>query len=492
LRANQTLCDLLGYSREALLALPYEALIHPDDLMQTLNGTRKLFAGELNSFAQDQRYRRKDGRYLWGRLTASISRNEAGKALSMLCIVEDISARRQAEQELAMARERELQVGARIQQTLLVTAPPTDLDGLQISSHSQASQGIDGDFVEVIRVGADCVDLIAGDVMGKGLAAAMMGAATKLQFSRSMAELLMQPGRGPEPPRPAEVVAAVHRAMTPALQGLEAFVTLCYLRLDMKRNRITWVGCGHEETLHIRASGAAEPLLNQHPPLGVLDAADYVEDERSFAPGDALFLCSDGVTDAVRPDGERVGRDRVTRAAVHRLRAHATPAAALHTLRGDLLVPGVQLQDDVTMVVVQRQPAGEHTARLELPLRLKSLRQVREFVGTQTAAAGLDETECSLLEVACVEAFTNIVRHGEDLVAGAPLELVARREAHCLVLELVHLGAAYTPPQEAEETDFGVYPEGGFGLQIIHGASDRVQYLHDEGVNTTRMSKRLH
>jgi hypothetical protein len=59
------------------------------------------------------------------------------------------------------------------------------------------------------------------------------------------------------------------------------------------------------------------------------------------------------------------------------------------------------------------------------------------------------------------------------------------------VLELVHLGAAYTPPQEAEATDFGVYPEGGFGLQIIHGASDRVQYLHDEGVNTTRMSKRL-
>lgn len=491
LRVNQALCDLLGYTPDEFLALDADRLIHPDDTARGLTGMRQLLSGEMTSFAQEKRYRHKDGHYVWVRLTASIARDVQGQPLYMIAIIEDVGARRRAETDLAAARQRELQVGARIQQSLLVTPPPAEVDGMHFRSYSQASQGIDGDFVEIIRVGPHCVDLIAGDVMGKGLAAAMMGAATKLQFSRSMAELLTQRGADLALPEPADVVAAVHRAMTPALQELEAFVTLCYLRIDSAAGRVTWVGCGHEETLLVPAAGTVSLLDNQHPPLGVLDSADYRQDICALAPGDALFLCSDGVTDAMRPDGERVGRERVIEAAARRLRAHPSPGAVLHALRCDLLQDGVSMQDDVTMVVVQRQAAGPHMARVELPLQLQALRQVRGFVGAQAAAAGLDEAACGLLEVACVEAFTNIVRHGQGLLPGAPVELLARRQPDALVIEIVHLGAAFQPPEELPETEFGDFPEGGFGLQIIQGASDGVEYLHDAGVNTMRMTKRL-
>jgi len=403
----------------------------------------------------------------------------------------DITERRRAERELAAARQREMDVGARIQQSLLVTAPPPDIRGLQFSSHNQASQGIDGDFVEIIRVGPHCVDLITGDVMGKGLAAAMMGAATKLQFSRSIAELVTAAAVPGTLPRPAEVVAAVHRAMTPALQALEAFVTLCYLRIDMQHDTVTWLGCGHEETLLVRQAGVPLLLPNQHPPLGVLDGDDYSEDTVPLQPGDGLFLCSDGVTDALRPDGSRVGRDRVIDAVSRRMRLHDTPAAMLHTLRSDLLQGGVRLQDDVTMVVVQREPEAATTARIELPMRVNALRTVRDFVARHTRAAGLEEGACGLLEVACVEAFTNIVRHGQGLLEGAPVELLARRAGGALVIELVHLGDAFAPPEDVAETEFGDFPEGGFGLEIIRGASDGVEYLHESGVSTVRMTKRL-
>jgi anti-sigma regulatory factor (Ser/Thr protein kinase) len=130
--------------------------------------------------------------------------------------------------------------------------------------------------------------------------------------------------------------------------------------------------------------------------------------------------------------------------------------------------------------------------RIEWPLDLEeALRKVRRFVNQHTQAAGLVEDERGLLEVACVEAFTNVVRHGKGLRGDPPMELVARLEDGALVIDLVHLGEAFTPPAGGSETDLGGYPEGGFGLQIIEGASDGVAYLHHQGINILRMTKRV-
>jgi anti-sigma regulatory factor (Ser/Thr protein kinase) len=232
-------------------------------------------------------------------------------------------------------------------------------------------------------------------------------------------------------------------------------------------------------------------LPSQYPPLGVPDPGSFVEDTLALHPGDALFWCSNGVADALCPDGSQMGREQVFAAVARQMALHATPAAVMHTMRRDRLQGGGQVQDDVTMVMVQFERGADITHRIELPIRVEALGQLRAFVARHARAAGLEEGACCLLEVASVEVFTNVVRHGKGLLDGAPLELLVRREAGCVVIELVHLGDAFTPPVYIPEADFGIFPEGGFGLQIIRGGCDQAEYLHNGGVTTIRLIKRL-
>ena len=485
--ANEKLVRISGFAREELLGKKYYEFrerLNPVAYaeMRSAHAVGSIWHGELSM-------RRRDGGKYWVSSTTVPVPNQDGSIRQYITIQTDISQLRQAEIALAQASERELEIGTRIQQSLLAASPLRKLSDLWMSSFNQASKGIDGDFVEVIQVGEDCVDIIAGDVMGKGVPAALMGAATKLQFSRSLAELLATQESRQEAPQPIAIVSLVHQAMTPHLQALEAFVTLSYIRIDRARNVITWVGCGHEESLVIHADGQALLLPNQHPPLGVLDRVDLVQDQVPLAAGDALFLCSDGLADAVLPSGERIGRDWINQTVRRLVREHTTPGAVLHCLRRDLLPSDVSINDDVSLLLVMQPPENSSRARCELAVDMKSLRAFREFVARQAMCAGMTEAETAIFEVASVEIFTNIIRHARGLLAGAPVELVAYSLGQEFILEVTHLGDAFTPPEELVETNFDIFPEGGFGLMIIRNACDRVEYLHHMGVNTIRMSR---
>jgi anti-sigma regulatory factor (Ser/Thr protein kinase) len=131
---------------------------------------------------------------------------------------------------------------------------------------------------------------------------------------------------------------------------------------------------------------------------------------------------------------------------------------------------------------------GQHGACCQLPIDMKSLRAFREFVEAQAVCAGLQEQAAGLLVVAGAEVFTNIVRHAKGLPKLATVDLITHNTAYELVLEVIYHGEEFIPPNQLTETDFGAFPEGGFGLNIIYLACDKVEFLHHNGVNTVRLS----
>ncbi|MDP9902267.1 PAS domain S-box protein [Variovorax ginsengisoli] len=491
IRVNQTLCRLLQYSRQEFLALSEDELIHPDDVAAGSQAFDRLFAGELATFAQEKRLRRKDGMYVWVRLTASIARDEEGQALYMIGVVEDIEGPKNAQHELDAARKREVQFGARVQQSLLVTPPRSVLPGVWLSSFNHASQDIDGDFFEVIQPGLHCIDLIAGDVMGKGINAALMGAAVKMQFGRSLVELMTAGAPNSAAlPTPADILKAVHDAMTPHLQALDAFVTLSYVRIDRAAGTLTWVGCGHEEALLCKADGSSVLLHNQQPPLGVLEHGDFLQNTLAAGEDDTLLMHSDGLSDALLPNGQRVGSALVQQTFIRLANVHRAPGAMLHQLRDELL-HSTTLTDDTTILVARICNVNTHSRRLELQPKASAIPMLRGLVEQEARASELDESAGVLFAVAATEAFTNVVRHAVGLVEGAPIEVFVYRSVNQLELELVYIGEAFVPPEELPLTSFDQLPEGGFGLTIIRKTCDDVQYTHRAGVNTTRLTLNL-
>lgn len=100
LRVNQRLCDIVGYSREELLASDFAAITHPEDLAADLENVRALIAGTSEIYAMEKRYLRKDGRTVWVNLTVSLVRGDADEPKYFISVIEDVSSRKAAEQAI--------------------------------------------------------------------------------------------------------------------------------------------------------------------------------------------------------------------------------------------------------------------------------------------------------------------------------------------------------------------------------------------------------
>lgn len=107
LRVNQRVCEITGYKEEELLHLSYHDITHPDDrVLEDELGYKNLVAGKVQRYSLEKRCVRKDGKIAWVYVTGSLMRDSTGKPLYEIAVIEDISARKRAEAELAEGKER--------------------------------------------------------------------------------------------------------------------------------------------------------------------------------------------------------------------------------------------------------------------------------------------------------------------------------------------------------------------------------------------------
>ena len=105
LQVNPATCTLLGYTCEELLRLNVLDITHPDDRQRTRELFQAAANGEIPVFHYEKRYLRRDGSVLWGLTTVSCLQDENGKPGRCVALIQDITARRKAEESLIKSEE---------------------------------------------------------------------------------------------------------------------------------------------------------------------------------------------------------------------------------------------------------------------------------------------------------------------------------------------------------------------------------------------------
>ena len=403
-------------------------------------------------------------------------------------IIRDITYRREVEMQLETARRRELDIGSAIQKNLLFGQPPVNLNGFSVSCFSEAYEGVAGDFYTFTRLNANSFEILTGDVMGKGIPAALIAAGLEGFYRRTFLELMAE-RQGIDMPSPAEIMNAIHDGITPHLIGLETFVTLSLLRFDRIAQTVTWVNAGHTPTLLARhAEHDVAELFGDNLPLGVDVDERYRQHVTDLGTRDTVLLYSDGVSEYNNSENEQYGSGRIVNILERGAKGNYPPAIILQSLRADVRMfadfkPG---SDDKTGVLVQLHPLrgairGKIIDRkapryLVLSQEMDRLALVRRRI----SQLAVDQTEDFIqsLTLASVEVVTNIIRHSPSKYKDIPITISLERNIGIagFRLEFFYGGAQFMRDSHVDEPDFSGESTGGFGLFIIENCVDKVTY----------------
>ena len=99
-RVNPKFCEIAGYSAEELLTKTYIGLTHPQDRRRDMSELTRVLRGKADSWSIEKRCVRKDRSVVWVGVNGAVLRDDAGRAIRILAMISDLTASKQAEQEL--------------------------------------------------------------------------------------------------------------------------------------------------------------------------------------------------------------------------------------------------------------------------------------------------------------------------------------------------------------------------------------------------------
>ena len=248
--------------------------------------------------------------------------------------------------------EKELRFAQRVQMALLPIELPKRLRGVDVAWHFDPMRELGGDLCDFLAPEPNTLVVTLGDVSGKGVPAALYGAAIgEMIRGRTFRRRLEKKAT-----TPAELLAGMNRILHE--RNLEEYYcTLFYAMFEFKKQIVTIANSGLPFPVRY-SKGKAEQIKVAGVPLGSFGSSKYEDLELPLAAGDVFVLCSDGIFEAFNEAGQEFGVQRVIEVVkqTHELPAKdivSTMFAAVQSFCGD-----AEQSDDRTVVALKINQLG--------------------------------------------------------------------------------------------------------------------------------------
>ena len=241
----------------------------------------------------------------------------------------------------------DLAVAHEIQQAILprIFPPFPELaDKVEIAASMTAAKDVGGDFYDFFKIDNEHIGFTIADVSGKGIPAAIF-----MAVSRTLIRATALHGVSP-----AECMTYSNKLL--AKESVNCmFVTVFYGIYNTTTGEVNYCNAGHNPPYIIKNNGEVKafPMPSQ-PIVGILSEYDFEEEKMKLEKGDALFLFTDGVTEAMNPTFEEFGEPRFEETL--RKAASLDCQAIIDATKTDLaaFVGDAEQSDDITMLALRR------------------------------------------------------------------------------------------------------------------------------------------
>lgn len=266
-------------------------------------------------------------RVFWSSLCSSLA-----LAMKNLTLIRRVLAQERVTKELEIAHD--------VQRGILPTLLP-EVPGVRLAGFNEAALEMGGDFYDVIPLEGGALGLVLGDVSGKGVPAAFLGAVCLTLF-RALAPMHVTP---------VATLEAVNDALIKYRPSGKMFITVTYVVYHPQTGLARGVNAGNPAPLL-----AGTPLETRGLPLGARAKVQYRDFELELGQGQTLILLSDGIVDARNPQEERFGERRLEEYASRWAQAAPSKVVAEVQETVGAFRSGRALYDDFTLLALQRVP----------------------------------------------------------------------------------------------------------------------------------------
>ena len=404
--------------------------------------------------------------------------------LAMLIVILRVATKNQAKyhsmNEQKERIENELHIAREIQMAMIPkTFPPfPERKDLDLAASIIPAKEVGGDLYDFF-IRDEKLFFCIGDVSGKGIPASLVMAVTRSLFRAMSAH----------EDSPAKIVASMNNSMSETNESI-MFVTFFIGVLDLKSGLLRYCNAGHNPPMILTDAIRMLPV-KPNLSLGILKGMEYIEQETELNYDDAIFLYTDGLSEAENVAHEQFGEARIEKA------LHGKKPSEEHMenieQQVSLFVGEAPQSDDLTMLFVHYLGhADKNPHHLTLHNEVEQIALLPEFVEAIAKEAQLDHETTFNLNLALEEAVTNVIMYAYPEGTDGLVDIKAIVDRKQISFVITDSGKPFDPTAKENvdiNTKMDERPIGGLGIHLVRTIMDTVNYERKGEKNILTITK---